>query len=63
MLHLATKASATSAFLDVDGTDLVSAVEGLVHEIAYTVKAVIDKLGLGELLLVQTTLKHKLTRV
>ncbi|KAJ4417135.1 hypothetical protein N0V82_006335 [Gnomoniopsis sp. IMI 355080] len=52
VLHTATKASVTTAFLDVDGTDLVSAVEGLVHEIVYTVKAVVEKLGLVNGLLV-----------
>lgn len=57
VLHTATKASATTAFLDVDGTDLVSTVEGLVNEIVYTVKAVVEKLGLGKLFITQTIVK------
>ncbi|KAF3761663.1 hypothetical protein M406DRAFT_266478, partial [Cryphonectria parasitica EP155] len=45
-LHAATKAAATSAFWDIDGTELVSTVLGLVSEIVYTVKSVVAKVGL-----------------
>lgn len=47
-LHSATKASASSTFLDAAGVDLKTEVEGLVNEIVYTVKAVVEKLGLGK---------------
>lgn len=60
VLHAATKASASTAFLDVDTSDLVSTVEGLVNEIVYTVKAVVEKLGLGELFITHTTMTYDL---
>ncbi|CAN8098171.1 unnamed protein product [Discula destructiva] len=52
LLHSAVKIAVTPAFLDINGTDLIPTVEGLVHELVFTVDGVVAKLGSDDGLLV-----------